>query len=167
MTRFHSPPVAALLLGAALLLVSVPVSRAASPDDLPPPEGPVPLAELGPAPDLSAPAPADPSSAAPQAVDTLNATQDTFISSAQPNSNFGSAGRLFVGWRDPYGATRSAVQFNLNQIARNRAVTRSRLQLFLSEAGPPGDVREIPIYRITSSWSESSATWNTCNDCVD
>jgi hypothetical protein len=127
-----------------------------------------PLATLGPAPDLAARRAQPEGGRATLSTDTLRATQDTFLSSAQPNTNFGGSSRLYVGEMSPYGATRSAVQFDPSQLARNRAVTGARLRLFLREAGPPGDRgRDIPVFRGTSNWTEGGLTWNSCNDCVD
>ncbi len=102
------------------------------------------------------------------ATDTLRPDQDTFISSAQPGTNFGSSSTLNVGDRAGYGATRTAVQFRVSDLARDRAVTEAHLRLYLRQAGPANDPgRDIPILRITDPWSESGLTWNECNDCVD
>jgi hypothetical protein len=129
----------------------------------------VPVAVVGPAPVLSAPGAHE--IGAPQAAlstDTLGATMDTFISSAQPNTNFGGSARLYVGEKSPYGATRTAIQFDPSQLARNRAVTGAQMRLYLREAGPPGDQgRDVPVFRGTDTWEEGSLTWSSCNDCVD
>ncbi len=128
----------------------------------------IPLALPGPVRGPALMAPPGQAAAGPMATDTLEAIKDTFISSAQPDTSFGGSARLYVGERSPYGATRAAVQFDPAQLAGDRAVTEARLRLYLNEAGPAGDRgRDIPVYRVTSSWDEGSLTWNQCNDCVD
>lgn len=159
-------------IATALALCAVGVLASSRPGSAQAPEtaAPVPdVAAVGPAADLSTLGTDvnGPDGSGPLAVDTLPAQQDTFISSAQPDTNFGGNSRLNVGERSPFGATRTAIQFDMSRLARSRAVTRARLRLNLADAGPSGDVREIPIYRVTSRWQEGSLTWNQCNDCVD
>lgn len=113
------------------------------------------LAVVGPV----APAAAEPLE--PQATTSLRSKADAFTSSAQPGSNFGGDGRLFVGWRAPYEATRSLIRFDMSDLSKKEAVTGATLRLYVREAGPLNDPgRDIVVRRVTADWSEGGVTWS-------
>lgn len=92
---------------------------------------------------------------------TLEPRADAFVSSAQPGTNFGGRSILYVGDRGDYGATRSVLYFDLDELDKNQVVQDGELRLYMREAGPPGDPeRDIPLYRITEDWDEDDVTWN-------
>lgn len=98
--------------------------------------------------------------AAPQATTAVRSSADAFTSSAQPAANFGRDARLVVGWREPYGAARTLLRFDVESLDQKEAVTGATLRLFVREAGPSGDAgRDIPVQRVSAEWSESSVTW--------
>lgn len=91
----------------------------------------------------------------------LSADKDAFVASAFPDNNYGGFERLNVGQLPGYGAVRSAVQFKMSDLGKERAVTGVELRMYMSASGSPGDPgRDIPLYRIRDSWDEYGVTWN-------
>lgn len=79
----------------------------------------------------------------------------TSIHSANPGSNYGSQGTLYAQGGP---AARSLLKFDLRQIAASATVSSATLGLYDSYlSGSPGPVG---VYRVTSDWNESQATWN-------
>jgi len=91
----------------------------------------------------------------------LKSVADAFVSSAQPDRNFGGENRLWVGDRPGYGATRTAVRWDHTDLDKDRAVTDAEVRLYLSQAGPSGDPgRDIVLFRIDGGWDEGNIAWN-------
>lgn len=91
----------------------------------------------------------------------LRPDADAFVSSAQPDRNFGGDSRLWVGQRSGYGAVRSAVRWRMQDLALARAVTGAEVRLNVTDAGPAGDAgRDVVLYRIDGSWDEGGIAWN-------
>lgn len=90
---------------------------------------------------------------------------DAYIASGRPNSNFGAATGLFLGYNlaDGYGAERVLVRFDgVGTIPAGSIINSARLRLYLGNSNPPGDVpMNTVLRRLASSWSESGVTWNT------
>ena len=98
----------------------------------------------------------------------LDPSEDTFVSSERPSTNFGNEDWLYIGWRDGYGAVRGLLEFDLDDLPRDQAITRAELRMTLREAGPPGDRRrDLVLRQVTASWSEGSATWENFPDYDD
>lgn len=136
-------------------------------------------ATLGAARDLPPPAQAEetadavwlaPPAAAPaqalgtdDALDTaeLGAEEDAWVSSARSGDNFGGDSRLYIGERPGYGATRTLVAFDMDDLDKGRAVTAAEFVLENTGGGPAGDpARDVPIYRVDGTWSEGGVRWN-------
>ena len=91
-------------------------------------------------------------------------TDDTYISSSAPNTNFGKDLTLQVdGTCDKAGIVcKSLVRFPLivglgdGQIPANSTVVNASLVLFIKD---PGDAETL--YQVTEPWTESGATWNS------
>lgn len=99
--------------------------------------------------------------AGPLATKTLPAERDAFVSSDHAGTNYGNERFLSVGQRSGYGATRSLVWFETQDLARNQAVTKATLRLYLRRSGPSGDVeRDVVVRRVTGSWGEDDVTWD-------
>ena len=113
-----------------------------------------------PSPDSISPASTD----ASQTV-TLTARQDAYISSAFPNSNFGSAPNLNLGWQvGGQEAMRILVQFDLSSIPRNAVINSARWEMFQTQVVPVNDRNmDFRAQFLNQSWSESGVTWNNAN----
>lgn len=80
-------------------------------------------------------------------------SQDTFVSSATPKTNYGPAIILAVG-----PGTTGYVQFNLSGIPANASVTKATLRLYVDAVTTKGT---FDVYQLNSSWSENTLTFNT------
>jgi hypothetical protein len=92
---------------------------------------------------------------------TLTARKDAFVSSDRPDDNFGPSSSLLVGQRSTYGATRTVVYFELDDLAREEVPVEGKLRMYLRDAGGVNDPsRDIVLYRLTDDWDERTVTWN-------
>ena len=78
---------------------------------------------------------------------------DTFVKSNEPNTNFGSAGRLVV---DAKPASTSLIRFEVAGIGQT-AVRQARLRLFVTAADAPAGLK---LFSADSGWDEMAVTWN-------
>jgi hypothetical protein len=84
-------------------------------------------------------------------------SDDTYINSNQPLNNYGTDNTFDV--RPDNGADRRGLlKFDLSSIPANSIVTSATLYLY-SQDSKTGQTTYI--YRVTSNWSESTATWLT------
>jgi hypothetical protein len=92
-------------------------------------------------------------------------SQDSFISSFQPNTNFGSSSSLLLGWDNTtFGAQRSVLQFNLSAIPANSRINSATYGIFQRRVTPSNDGNmDFRAQFMNSSWNESSITWNNAN----
>lgn len=90
---------------------------------------------------------------------------DTFTSSGQPNSNFGSDPLLRVGFNPGgLGATRTYLFFSVASIPVNATVQNARLRAFITGFSPNGDAPMGVLARfLNSPWDASTITWNNFN----
>lgn len=146
--------------GRSLAAAAIFVGLAAASD----PVGPARAQSPAPSPWLAPPKPAPAGvQEAAAALDTadLGAAEDAWVSSARPGDNFGGDSRLYIGERPGYGATRTLVGFDMDDLDKGRAVTAVELVLENTGGGPAGDpARDVPIYRVDGSWSEGGVRWN-------
>jgi hypothetical protein len=84
-------------------------------------------------------------------------SDDTYIKGGSPLTNFGSDNELEVR-PDSGSDRRGLLKFDLGSIPANSTITSATLYLYSqdSKAG-----QTTYIYRVTSNWSENSATWST------
>jgi hypothetical protein len=95
----------------------------------------------------------------------LPARQDSFLSSAFPDQNFGSSPNLNLGWQiGGQNAMRILLQFDLSSIPRNAVINSARWEMFQSQVIPVNDgVMDFRAQFMTQGWSESGVTWNNAN----
>jgi hypothetical protein len=87
----------------------------------------------------------------------ITPSDDAFLRASSPDSNFGSQADIEV--RPDNGANRRGlVRFDLSPIPQGSTVTSATLYLF--EEDKKLD-QVTHIYKVTSSWNESSVTWNS------
>ena len=96
---------------------------------------------------------------------TLEATQDAYISSAFPNTNFGGTQNLNLGWQiGGQEAMRILLQFDLSAIPANAIINSARWELFQTQSIPVNDGgMDFRAQFMTQSWSQNSVTWNNAN----
>jgi len=92
--------------------------------------------------------------------------KDTFISSNQPDRNFGSDTNMQMGYSltgQSYGAVRPLLEYDvLKYVPKGAVVNSAKLRIHLTGVTPAGDssMNFKGVY-LTSSWSEHSVTWNS------
>ncbi|NOZ72214.1 MAG: DNRLRE domain-containing protein, partial [Chloroflexi bacterium] len=99
---------------------------------------------------------------APQDSTTLTAVADATVKSWQPNSNFGSDATLELSYSkiDVAKEEVSLVKFDLSSLPSGAVIDSATLQLYLDSTAGASPVN-IGVYFVTSSWNESTVTWNT------
>jgi hypothetical protein len=90
----------------------------------------------------------------------LTPVADAYISSFQPNANFGVAGDLFVGKTDTATTLRSLLQFDLSAIPSGVTLDQATLRLHLLNGSAAPPLLNVPLYRIDAGWLEMTVTWN-------
>src|SRR5690606_31347461 len=95
---------------------------------------------------------------APGTVNGLQASDDTFIDANHPATIYGTAEKIEV--RPDNGSDRRGLlRFNTaGVVPSNATVTSARL--FLYETTSQAE-QVTMVYRVTTDWSENTATWNT------
>ena len=96
---------------------------------------------------------------------TSYAIADAVVLEGYPSQNLGDTADMWAGYDEylePDGETaRSLVRFDIASLPPNQDISEATLRLYLVGSWDyPGTSRTIRTYRITSSWSESSVTWN-------
>jgi RHS repeat-associated protein len=88
---------------------------------------------------------------------TFTSSYDTYVSSAQPDTSFGTDTYLHVGHTPSYGYQRSYMFFDTTSLQQSD-IYAANLRLFLSQKG--GSNVNVNVAKVTSAWDEST-TWNT------
>ncbi|MFD1145582.1 DNRLRE domain-containing protein [Saccharothrix hoggarensis] len=89
--------------------------------------------------------------------------QDVQIWSDTPDRNDGSSYQLSVG-ADAWGKARSLLRFDTSVVPAGTALSSAKLRLYYDSelwTGANSNVHEVR--RVTSAWSEDTATWNSIN----
>ena len=99
----------------------------------------------------------------------IPATADTYLSSGQPNNNFGSDSLFFGYSTDGYAAERLLLYFPLEgNLPADVTVESAEVQLYLTVADPQND-DGMPsiIHRVGGRWGEFDTTWNTAPNWLE
>lgn len=104
-----------------------------------------------------------------------NSVSDTYITSGYPNTNYNSLDKLYVGASIYDGDTnptinRALIRFELPTLSTGSEIVNARLNLIgfpIESMHLPVQKRLIEVHRVTSSWTESGATWNNMNNKYD
>jgi hypothetical protein len=95
---------------------------------------------------------------------TINAFQDAFISSRNPNTAYGLYTILNLGYDQvQYDAMRILMQWDLSSIPSNAVINNATASFYQTYITPPGDNLDIQAQYVTAPWYESSVTWNNAN----
>jgi hypothetical protein len=99
---------------------------------------------------------------APLAETWIQVTRDSFVSSNQPNQNFGFDSSIRFGFRpDTQGALRPLLFFDLGTVPTAVNITRAEVHIYLNAATPANDIdRAYGARALAAPWNESSVTWN-------
>lgn len=92
--------------------------------------------------------------------------QDAFLSSGQPNTNFGSSTSLNIGWSNNsnLNAMRFILQFDLSAIPANATINNATFNIWQTSAVPANDFDfGLQAQFMRQAWSENSVTWNNAN----
>lgn len=94
----------------------------------------------------------------------LNPTDDAFVDSAAPNTNFGASLNLYLGDRTPAGGGTAwtFLQFDLSTMPEGVEILNAELWLQQHEKyGSPTVQVTVDCHHVLSpGWSESAVTWN-------
>ncbi len=96
----------------------------------------------------------------------LPASQATFISSGQPNSNFAGLSTMNLGWdQTTYNAMRMLVQFDLGPIPGNAQINEATFYINQTFINPQNDGSSMDFRAqfMQQSWNAGSVTWNNAN----
>ncbi|MBK8049784.1 MAG: fibronectin type III domain-containing protein [Anaerolineales bacterium] len=96
---------------------------------------------------------------------TFVASQDAYLSSAFPNTNFGGTQNLNVGWQQGgQEAMRMLMQWDVNSIPRNAVINWANYQIFQTQWFPTNDGNmDFRAQYMRQAWNESGVTWNNAN----
>lgn len=92
----------------------------------------------------------------------LGSVVDTYTYRAYPNGNYGDYAVLYTGSLNEYNH-HSLLSFNLNAIPSGVTLTEATLSLYMTESSG----QSVNVHRITNSWGENTATWNSFNSAYD
>ncbi|GEM_PF-4678861 len=105
--------------------------------------------------------PAQPAKAS-QVVDvyvTLDATEDTYLSAASTNTNYGTSTTLEVDRTTGTSRRTALLRWNLSSIPTDATVVSATISLNVTNTTD----REYYLYDLRRNWVENSATWNRYN----
>ncbi len=88
-------------------------------------------------------------------------TADTYIDSNDPDENFGSSSRAWVGTMDSANEYKYLIKFNLDSIPFNAEILSCTLRLYVDSVQNENIEGIFTSYLIDSDWSYDTVTWNT------
>jgi hypothetical protein len=92
---------------------------------------------------------------------TLTPKADTYIYSAAPTANYGTATTLYVGSQSSSAIGRALLRFDLSAIPTGATVQSASFQAYLMQASPSPATLDVELKRIDTSWQEGTVIWNT------
>ena len=108
---------------------------------------------------VTAPAAADLHQKAPQALVTLNPTQDNWIGSKEPDKNHGGDTDLDLGKKSP-DESRIVMQFDLSSVPPGAVVVAATLTLEKKSEGGAATTDLVEVRGLTTAWTELGSTWD-------
>ncbi|MBE2222014.1 MAG: DNRLRE domain-containing protein [Anaerolineae bacterium] len=90
----------------------------------------------------------------------IYADKATFISSGNPNTNYGSWGDMYFGYQPGgYGAMRPFLRFPVNQLPAGATITSATFNIYLISVEDTQS-RKYNAYTNNSNWEDLSLVWN-------
>lgn len=104
----------------------------------------------------------------PEGINTtlrINVHKDAFLSSLQPDANFGGTRDLRLGWNNGgFNAMRILIEFDIAAIPRNAVINSATLFIFQTGVVPGGDRNmDYRAQFMRTAWDERGVTWNNAN----
>ena len=92
-------------------------------------------------------------------------SKDSYISSANPNTNYGASNTTRIGYEaGGAGAMRIVLQFDLSSIPNNVTINSAEFQYYLVESRPPSDAPMAFLAQFMNApWGETGVTWNNAS----
>lgn len=84
-------------------------------------------------------------------------TQDSFVSSLYPTTNYYTKKYIRMGWDSNYNIRRTYIRFNLPTSVPSNGISSSYMKLKKHDCGYDP---ELKAYRVTGSWTSNAITWN-------
>lgn len=104
----------------------------------------------------------DPKTEYPVTIDpTINdwdVIRDSFISSSYSGSAFSSEAFMNTGYHGYYGSSRALIQFVLPSLPSDSVISNATFNAY--QAKSDASTASIDLFRVTSNWSATTATWN-------
>jgi hypothetical protein len=101
---------------------------------------------------------------------TLTATDDTFVASDAPFTNWDnyqiSGINLFLlgYYKDTQGILRGLVKFDASPIPPGSTLENVTMYVYMAAYWQPAPTATLRAYRVTSPWAEGDATWNNMGE---
>lgn len=93
---------------------------------------------------------------------TATADQDAYVTSRNPDTNYGSVSPLTVSAK-ANNLRQALYRFDLSQLPAGANIITATVSLFVIDQNN----RPVNIHRITSDWTESAITWNNGSGSFD
>ncbi len=95
----------------------------------------------------------------------IDVRKDAFLSSSNPNTNFGSVNNIQLGWiAELFEAARMLIEFNISQIPPDATINSAELYINQTGTVPFNDApMDIRAQYMRSDWNETFVTWNNAN----
>jgi len=86
---------------------------------------------------------------------------DSYVYSAAPTTNYGSAPTLYVGSQSTSATGRALFRFDLSKIPGGATVLSANFQAYLAQTSSSPATLDVELKRIDAPWQEMTVTWNT------
>jgi hypothetical protein len=95
----------------------------------------------------------------------ISANKDAFLSSLNPNTNYGFANTMGLGYAaGSFNAMRMLMEFDINAIPDNATIDKAEIFIYQQSVVPSGDASMgFKAQYMKAQWSEGSVTWNNAN----
>ncbi|QUI24760.1 DNRLRE domain-containing protein [Vallitalea pronyensis] len=92
-------------------------------------------------------------------VDALS--QDTLLSSSNPNTNYDMWAHFYVGLGSTLGTCRSLLWFNLPAIPSGAVISNASLNVLNTQVYVTSQTPVLEVHRVTSDWTANTVTWQS------
>lgn len=96
----------------------------------------------------------------------ISLSDDTFIASGQPGTNFSNLSTMGLGWpNDGYQASRILLKVNVGPLPDKAKIYNAKLYMYLDSASPatPPTTMHLNGALIRNGWRESEVNWNNAS----
>ena len=103
----------------------------------------------------------------PRSVDAATATvtlytvADSYVYSASPTKNYGTAPTLIVGREGTSAIGRALFRFDLATIPAGATIQSATFEAYLVQSSTSPSTLDVELKRVDTSWQEATVTWNT------